>query len=42
MSTIAIINKVLNREGAEAAAVRAEVLGEGWAARKIRDGEWNR
>lgn len=42
MSTIAIINKVLNREGAEAAAVRADLLGEGWAARKIRDGEWNR
>ena len=42
MSTIAIINKVFDRDGAAAAAERADVLGEGWAARKIRAGEWNR
>jgi hypothetical protein len=41
MTAIAIINRVYANEGAEAAAIRADLIGEGWAAKKIRAGEWN-
>ena len=41
MSNIAIINRVFNREGAAAAAARAEILGEAWVADLIDAGNWN-
>ncbi len=43
MSTsIQIINRVLATDGIEAAAVRADLIGAGWAATKLRAGEWNK